>query len=247
MKVILVLLFTLSQSFLNGFLFQTSNRLKHTYSVSLCLKPEGGAFSDAVILRSKLASLSRAALVMAPSIALLTPKLARAAAGDESFVDSLAMIITSKKILEPTDKYIEYQAYDNARTNVNYILNQLQLQKSVKILVQSSIDFCDDMDAIDAAQEAGNRVANTAIQLDSTIYTCIFIPSDDGTVPPSAEKYRKQAYGYLESLRSDFDILLKVATDDIIKKANAKSDADVKNLPKVLFKVVGEKPKPAGY
>jgi hypothetical protein len=63
---------------------------------------------------------------------------------------------------------------------LQFILNQLQLQKRLTLLIQNSIDFCDDMDAIDQAQEAGNRLTNTLIQYDSTVYTCVFIPSDDG-------------------------------------------------------------------
>jgi hypothetical protein len=66
----------------------------------------------------------------------------------------------------------------------------------VTVLVQSSIDFGDDMDAIENAQEAAGKISNTAIQYDSTVYTCVFIPSDDGTVPPNAEKYRKQAVDF---------------------------------------------------
>ena len=54
-------------------------------------------------------------------------------------------------------KIAEYQAYDNARTNCKYVLNQLQFQKNVKNLIQQSIDFCDDMSIIEEAQEAGNR------------------------------------------------------------------------------------------
>jgi hypothetical protein len=44
-----------------------------------------------------------------------------------------------------------------------------------------------------------SRVSNTAIQLDSTLYTCNFIPGDDdGLVPPAAEKYRKQCFDFLK-------------------------------------------------
>ena len=92
----------------------------------------------------------------------------------------LAVLLEARRIIEPTLVFTENQAYDNSRTNAQYILNQLQLQKNVKNLVTSSIDFCDDSDAIEEGQEAGNRLTNTLIQYDSSIYTCIFIPSDDG-------------------------------------------------------------------
>lgn len=154
----------------------------------------------------------------------------------EDFLGPLATMIVAKQVMEPTKAYVERQAYDAARSNIKYILNDLQLQKQVLNLVQNSIDFVDDMDAIDAAQEAGNRVANTAIQYDSTVYTCVFIPSDDGTVPPSAEKYRTQAYNFYTAFNNDIDTLLKLANEDQLQKAQEIAKKRSKNLPPVLFK-----------
>ena len=159
--------------------------------------------NEAASLRGKVSPFFRSALALLVAMPVLTNTIAtnsraNAAPSEDKYLDALATLITCKKVLESVDQYIEVQAYDNARTNVNYLLNQLFLEKKVQILIQQSLDFSEDSDAVDVGQEAGNRVSNTAIQLDSTLYTCVFIPSDDGTVPPAAEKYRKQCYDFLK-------------------------------------------------
>lgn len=175
------------------------------------------------------------------------PILARAATtvDEDAFIDSLSTLILVKKIIEPTKKFIYLQAYDNARTNIRYTLNQLFLQKKVDLLIKSSIDFSDDMDSIDAAQDAGSKLTNTLLQFDNTAYTCIFIPSDDGTVPPSADKYRKQANDFYDTALSSIDVILKVANERQIAAATKLADAATKTLPPVLFKDVKAKPKTA--
>jgi len=96
----------------------------------------------------------------------------------DQFIDALATLILAKKVIEPTQNYVLIQKYDNARSNLKYVLNQLQLQKKVTYLMRNSVDFCDDIDAVEAAGEAGNRLTNTVLSFDNTVYTCIFIPTD---------------------------------------------------------------------
>ena len=154
----------------------------------------------------------------------------------DSFIGSLAIMMEARTLISPTNQYVEIQAYDNVRNNCQYILNQLQFQKNVKNLIQQSIDFCDDMDAIEQAQEAGNRITNTVMQYDSSVYTCIFIPSDDGSVPPSAVKYRNEAQNYYKSFNSDISALLKLANESQLQAATKKAEAAINEMPKVLFK-----------
>lgn len=89
-------------------------------------------------------------------------------------------MILAKQILEPLEGpkgFIAQQGYDAARTNVKYLLNQLQIEKAATLLIRNSIDFSEaDPDTIDRAQEQGSSLGNSLIQLDSTIYTVIFIP-----------------------------------------------------------------------
>eukprot|EP00600_Ochromonadales_sp_CCMP1393_P011281 CAMPEP_0174999414 /NCGR_PEP_ID=MMETSP0005-20121125/2035_1 /TAXON_ID=420556 /ORGANISM="Ochromonas sp., Strain CCMP1393" /LENGTH=254 /DNA_ID=CAMNT_0016254127 /DNA_START=42 /DNA_END=806 /DNA_ORIENTATION=+ len=162
-----------------------------------------------------------------------------AAAGvtEDTFIDTLATLIEAKKIIEPTERYVFVQSYDSARSNIQYVLNQLQLQKKIDFLVRNSVDFNEDLDAVEAAGEAGGRITNNAMQLDSTIYTCVFIPNDDPTdITPTAQKYRKEATNYYNALNKDFDVLLKLGSEEQLKAAEKIADERLKSVPPVLFK-----------
>jgi len=139
------------------------------------------------IASSSLRNINRSLKLLVPLAILASsssscPSVVAAADGEAAYINSLAILIASKLIFAPTKEYVELQAYDAARTNTQYLLNQLQFQKSLTNLQRSSIDYCDDMDIIEQAQEAANRITNTLLQYDSSVYTCIFIPSDDGTL-----------------------------------------------------------------
>ena len=151
-------------------------------------------------------------------------------ASEEIFVKNVATMITSKKILEPVDNFVDKSAYDNARTNVKYITNQLQLQKNADSLVRNSLDLDPEpnSDLVDLATEAAGRISTTAENVDSSVYTTIFIPpADDGTIPPSALKYRKQALEFLKAYRSDLDALINVADDGLLAKAKVTSKSTI--------------------
>ena len=207
---IVVFLFLVTFNLLEGFRASLLNQRRISYSVQFGSVNDNNndynliAATESSSMRKNISPVLRSALALLVAIPTLTQTVSynsravAAAPSEEKYLDALATLITCKKVLESVDQYIEVQAYDNARTNVNYLLNQLFLEKKVQMLIQQSLDFSEDSDAVDAAQEAGNRVSNTAIQLDSTLYTCVFIPSDDGTVPPAAEKYRKQCFDFLK-------------------------------------------------
>lgn len=80
------------------------------------------------------------------------------------------------------------------------------------------------------------------------MYTVIFIPpAEDGLIPPSAVKFRKQAIDYLNAFRKDLDTFIEVPDETTLAKAKAASAKMVDGLPPILFKVVKEAPKPEGY
>ena len=85
------------------------------------------------------------------------------------------------------------------------------------------------------------QLSNTLIQLDSTIYTVIFIPGDDsGKPPPAAEKYIKSLKGYYKDSVDKFDTLLTLGSEDQLSKAkeeSAKQIADLEKKSPFLFKV----------
>lgn len=74
------------------------------------------------------------------------------------------------------------------------------------------------------------------MQLDSTIYTCVFIPSEDGEVTPTQEKYRKQSYGFLKDLNNDLDTMISLATEKQLSTAKTQAEKTISGLPSNLFK-----------
>merc|ERR1712146_90956 len=103
------------------------------------------------------------------------------------------------------------------------------------------LEFAENADAIDNAVEASAQLSNTLIQLDSSIYTVIFIPGDEsGKPPPAAEKYIKMIDGYYKDCIGRFDALLALGGDERLKRAAERSDAQLKDLQiksPFLFKV----------
>jgi len=192
------------------------------------------------------ARLAASALVVPSLLLLLKPTQANAAAAatEEGFVSALSTVLTCKAILAPVEGYVKAAAYDNARSNVKYLLNQLQVEKATNSLLKGALDFSENTDALDDAADASANIGNYLIQLDSTIYTVIFIPSDDsGAVPPAAEKYLKMLYGYLQNVNKAFDLLLTLGSTEQLAAAKKLSEKQVAGLPDraVLFKTVVKK------
>ena len=63
-----------------------------------------------------------------------------------------------------------------------------------------------------------------------------------GTVPPAAEKYRKQTKDFYNSFNSDIDAVLKVASEEQLSKAQSVAALSLKTRPPVLFKNANSKP-----
>lgn len=131
----LLLLFSLS----NGWNTNTNSAARLTRN-NIIKSPKDFATADATkkILTSFLGISSL--LVLAPKATL---------ASEEAFTDALSTVIAAKAVLANTKGNVESQAYDRVRTNIYYILNQMQIEKKLKSLIQNSLDVNDDMDAID--------------------------------------------------------------------------------------------------
>ena len=199
--------------------------------------------SDAVAMRVDYRSKVKIGALITTIVSLMSsPNAVSAKASTEQdFIEALGTCLTSKRVLVPVLDFIEKQNYDGGRTNVNYLLNFLQVQKNAEFLVRAGLDFSDNVDGIDAAVEASAQLSNTLIQLDSTIYTVIFIPGDDsGKPPPAAEKYIKSLKGYYKDSQGRFDTLLALGSEEQLSKAKVVSDKQVADLQKkspFLFKV----------
>jgi hypothetical protein len=76
--------------------------------------------------------------VLIPTLGFVLSKKAFAADDATSYASYLASILEAKEVIAPTKQFVDVQAYDRARSNAQYILNELQFQKNVKNLIQSS-------------------------------------------------------------------------------------------------------------
>ena len=109
-------------------------------------------------------------------------------------------------------------------------------------MIFCGVDYVDDVDVIDEAQDAGTKVTNTLRELDSLVYTIIFIPSEDGSVTPTQEKYRKQTYDVCDRLSNELDkLLLLGGNSKEFEKAQVLSQSNLQSYPKVLFTKVTKK------
>jgi hypothetical protein len=106
-----------------------------------------GGMSTSSYPESMHSSAKRVVMLGLGSIAglsLLTalPGRALAAASEEAFIDALATMIEAKAVMAPTERYVFMQAYDAGRSNIQYIINQLQLQKKVNVLIRNRYVIC---------------------------------------------------------------------------------------------------------
>lgn len=170
------------------------------------------------------------------TIAVLSFPVSSALAGETELINSLSGILETKAVLKPVKALVANRQYDRARSNIKYCLNQLQLGKKVDSVVQNAVDVVDDPDILEAIVEAGGRITNTAIQVDSTIYTMIFIPSEDGELPPSAVKYQKQTNDFFDALDTDLNTMLRAGGKLQLDQAQVKADKEMKSFPEFLFK-----------
>jgi len=208
-----------------------------TSSIGMKLMPISVSFRAKDSIRKHIETIS--AIGIAVTSVLPTPVYA---AGEQDYIEALATVVSAREILKPLKDFILDQGYDNARTNINFILNQLKFQKKIDVLVQNSIDYVDDADIIEEAQDAGTKLTNTLRELDSLVYTIIFIPSEDGSVTPTQEKYRKQTYDVCDRLSSELDKLLRLGGDSKeYEKAKVLSQSNLQSYPKVLFTKVTKK------
>jgi len=175
------------------------------------------------------------------SVAALTsfePRAAFAAksATPDEYQAALNDLYTVALVMKPTKKFFDAQEYDKARSDVKFCLDQLGLQKKVTTVIQNSIDYVDDPELIEAGISAAATLSNTAIQLDGTIYTLVFIPaSEDGERPPNAAKYVNEANNYYSAFFSDLDKMLALGSEEQKNTAKKAAAEKVKTLPPKLF------------
>lgn len=157
------------------------------------------------------------------------------AVGKKSMVESLSVILASKKILIPVQKYIEIGQYDPGRTNVNYCTKILRIRRAFdNVVLQAQDNPSVDLDKLDAAIELTAVADNNFSQLDSSIYTLIFIPNEGNELPPNSRKYLVMAQDYYKTVMDSIDAALALGSPQELNEAQKL--ADTMEYPQFLFK-----------
>ncbi len=101
-------------------------------------------------------------------------------------------VVMCRTVLNPVRRYIEEGEWDKSRTNINYCTRVLALKKNIR----KSAEFLEGDAFYDLLNIAGD-LDNILTQLDATVYTPLFIPSDEG-VSVEQRKYQNQAFSYYD-------------------------------------------------
>ncbi|CAM9260366.1 unnamed protein product [Scytosiphon promiscuus] len=148
-----------------------------------------------------------------------------------------ADLILCKEVFKPTLQYLKAEQYDAARTNTNYITKYFNIKKKIDSLIVQASDFVEDPDTMEKAFDMAQEVEALFTNFDSSVYTIIFIPADSaGVLPPGAEKYLKQAYGFYDDINKVLDFYIGLVPSDTKTAADKLVPAKRAALPKFLFK-----------
>lgn len=170
--------------------------------------------------------------------AAFSPALSKpAAAAAQSLEELEADLIICKEIFKPTLQYLKAEQFDAARTNTNYISRVINIKKKIDSFIVLANDVVDDVDTLEKAFDMAQEVDALFTNFDASVYTIIFIPADaDGVLPPGAEKYLKQAYGFYDDINKVLDFYIGLAPPETKAAAEKLLPAKRTPLPKFLFK-----------
>lgn len=130
-----------------------------------------------------------------------------------------APIVMCRRVMGPVDRYIDEGSWDKGRTNVNYCTRVLAMRKNM-------LDAADllEGDAYYDALDVMGEMINVMSQLDASLYTPLFIPTDEGTISVEQEKYQEQARDFYNQAIDGLDKFLSIIPSAVLDKAIALAD-----------------------
>lgn len=122
-------------------------------------------------------------------------------------------VVMCRTIMRPVARYIDEGSWDRGRTNVNYCTRVLALRSRMREAAEQleGDEFYEGMDIM-------GEIANTMSQLDASLYTPLFIASDEG-VSVEQRKYQTQARGYYKEAVEYLDRFLGIMPTDSLERA----------------------------
>lgn len=153
------------------------------------------------------------------ALAVLLSPPAPAAAADTSAAarrDGLGTATMCMHVLAPVERYVRDGAWDKARTNINYCTRVLSLRKKMQAAAEAMAGDDDYLTGMEAAGE----VAQLLTVADSSVYTAIFIPSEEG-VNPEQRQYQRAAFSALSDVNDYLQRFVALYGRDEVDEANA--------------------------
>ena len=143
----------------------------------------------------------------------LLPAPCRAVETLSSLEKNVVPVVMCRKIMSPVRRYIEEGEWDKGRTNVNYCTRVLALRKRMKDAAEQL-----DGDAFYDAMDIMGEMTTTMTQLDASLYTPLFIPSDEG-ISVEQKKYQKEAMLFYNDALQYLDTFLSKVPGEALEKA----------------------------
>lgn len=154
-------------------------------------------------------------LVTVPLLAV--PSISNAASSDAAALTELERaatpVVMCRSVMTPVKRYITDGSWDKGRTNVNYCTRVLALRKNMS----AAAELMDD----DGFYEGMEIMADLQIimtQLDASLYTPLFIPSDEG-ISVEQKVYQNQAFTFYADAISRLDRFLQLLPSESLQKA----------------------------
>jgi hypothetical protein len=133
-------------------------------------------------------------------------------------------------VFKRVERSINEGSWDKARTNVNYCTRILAFHKKMHTAADTLVG-----DAFYDGTDIAEELVNTFTQLDASVYTPIFIASEDG-VSVEQRKYQKEALDYLEEAHVYLDKFLALFPSSAVSTAQEAAKAGK------LYEIKIEKP-----
>jgi hypothetical protein len=197
-----------------------------------CLRLSGEGLGSGAA-RQAFSGLSRALAGLLASVWLLADptvtqrSLAFAANPYDLGTDrGVQAVMVCRELLEPIPRYVESGSWDKARSNVNYCTRTLRLHTALRAVTDRLLTPEYDLEKHESAMRVSSDLPNVMTQLDATLYTPIFMASDQG-VSPAQRKYGDEALGYLEQAKQMLDHYLSLLPSEVTAR-NAAAAAQMR-------------------
>ncbi|KAK4535054.1 hypothetical protein CDCA_CDCA03G1079 [Cyanidium caldarium] len=163
------------------------------------------------LLSRRRCILSSALLIF---LATLTPSSLSARSTRPDVDASVQAVVLCRQLLEPIPRYVSSASWDKARSNVNYCTRNLRLHTAMLTVTREVLTPSVGQAASDEGMVLANELDNIFTQLDASLYTPIFMPSND-EITTGQRKYANEALIYLQEAREHLERFVQLLPESL--------------------------------